>query len=58
MEALCGCTIAALSVVATLLPLDPGARIEALTLWHKSGGRSGTFEREGVDQWTPPAGPT
>jgi cyclic pyranopterin monophosphate synthase len=46
MEALTACGVAGLSMAMALLPVDPGARIDALTLWHKSGGRSGTWRRE------------
>ena len=45
MEALTACGAAGLSLVMALLPLDPTATVEELTLWHKSGGRSGTWER-------------
>jgi cyclic pyranopterin monophosphate synthase len=47
MEALTACGVAALTVVMALLPHDPGARVDDLTLWHKSGGRTGTWERTG-----------
>jgi cyclic pyranopterin monophosphate synthase len=45
MEALCACGIAALSVITALAHTDPDAYVDELTLWHKSGGRSGTYER-------------
>ena len=45
MEALTACGAAGLSLVMALLPFDPMATIGELTLWHKSGGRSGTWER-------------
>lgn len=45
MEALTACGAAGLSLVMALLPLDPMAAVDELTLWHKSGGRSGTWER-------------
>jgi cyclic pyranopterin phosphate synthase len=45
MEALTACAFAALTLVKTLLHEDPEASIEDLTLWHKSGGRSGDWER-------------
>jgi cyclic pyranopterin phosphate synthase len=45
MEALTACTAAALVLVGALLEADPLTSIEALTLWHKSGGRSGTWGR-------------
>ena len=48
MEALTACTAAALVLVQALADRDPAVVIDDLTLWHKSGGRSGTWER-GVD---------
>jgi len=45
MEALTACAIAGLSLVASMLEIDPDASIEDLTLWHKSGGRSGVWSR-------------
>jgi cyclic pyranopterin monophosphate synthase len=45
MEALTACGAAGLSMVMALLPVDPTASLGDLTLWHKSGGRSGTWER-------------
>ena len=45
MESLTACAAAALVLVQALLEVDPSASIEDLTLWHKSGGRSGTWER-------------
>ena len=47
MEALTACAFAALSLVKALIHVDPHASIEDLTLWHKSGGRSGNWERHG-----------
>ena len=47
MEALTACAITALTIIASLVPVDPEASMEDLTLWHKSGGRSGTWERSG-----------
>jgi cyclic pyranopterin phosphate synthase len=47
MEALTACAVAALTVVKALFHADPEASIEELTLWHKSGGRSGDWERSG-----------
>jgi cyclic pyranopterin monophosphate synthase len=47
MEALTSCAVAALTLVKALIDVDPEASIEELTLWHKSGGRSGTWERHG-----------
>lgn len=45
MEALTACAIAAATVVKALMGADPEASIEDLTLWHKSGGRSGDWDR-------------
>jgi len=47
MEALTACAVAALTLVAALIAVDPDASVEELTLWHKSGGRSGNWERSG-----------
>jgi cyclic pyranopterin monophosphate synthase len=52
MEALTACTAAALVLVQALADRDPAVAIDDLTLWHKSGGRSGTWER-GVDGQPP-----
>lgn len=49
MEALTACAIAALTLVDALIDVDPAASIEDLTLWHKSGGRSGDWERIGPE---------
>ena len=48
MEALTACAAAALVLVHALLEVDPGVSVEDLTLWHKSGGRSGVWERPGA----------
>jgi cyclic pyranopterin monophosphate synthase len=45
MEALTACAFAALSLVGSLLKRDPKAAVEDLTVWHKSGGRSGSRQR-------------
>jgi cyclic pyranopterin phosphate synthase len=57
MEALTACAIAGVSLVGSMLEIDPNASIEDLTLWHKSGGRSGAWLRgvPGVDPDRPPA---
>ena len=47
MEALTSCAVAALTLVKALIDVDPEASVEELTLWHKSGGRSGHWERHG-----------
>jgi cyclic pyranopterin monophosphate synthase len=49
MEALTACAVAALTLLQAVLEVDPSASIEALTLWHKSGGRSGDWERTGPE---------
>jgi cyclic pyranopterin phosphate synthase len=60
MEALTACAVAALTIVKALSTVDREASIEDLTLWHKSGGRSGDWERSGPEgrltsTATPPA---
>jgi len=45
MEALTACAVAGLVLVQALLDDDPGASVEDLTLWRKSGGRSGVWKR-------------
>ena len=45
IEALTACTVAALVVIQPLLEVDDTASVEDLTVWHKSGGRSGTWDR-------------
>ena len=45
MEALVGCAIAALTVLAAFIETDPGVVIEDLTLWEKLGGKSGDYRR-------------
>lgn len=47
MEALTACAVAALTLLKALAAVDPEASIEELTLWRKSGGRSGNWERTG-----------
>jgi len=49
MEALTACAVAAATLVKALIEVDPEASIEDLTLWHKSGGRSGDWLRQGPD---------
>lgn len=49
IEALTACAVAGLTLVSSLLELDPEASLEELTLWHKSGGRSGEWQRSGPD---------
>lgn len=45
MEALTACAAAALVLLQPLLGADPQTSIEGLTLWRKTGGRSGTWQR-------------
>ena len=45
IEALTACTVAALVVIQPVLALDASASIDELRVWHKSGGRSGTWRR-------------
>jgi cyclic pyranopterin monophosphate synthase len=49
MEALTACAVAGLTLVCSLLERDPEVSIEELTLWHKSGGRSGEWQRSEPD---------
>ena len=41
MEALTACAMASATLVKALMSADPTVSVEELTLWHKSGGRSG-----------------
>lgn len=45
MEALTACCVAALTVVGACRTADPPPSIEDLTVWEKSGGRSGDWRR-------------
>ena len=45
MEALTACAIAALSIVGAFRKFEPKPTIGDLTLWEKSGGRSGNWMR-------------
>ena len=47
MEALTAVAVAALTVYDMCKALDRGMRIDAVRLVRKSGGKSGTWEREG-----------
>lgn len=49
MEALVGCTFAALSIVYDLGDTAPRSSIEDLAVWEKSGGRSGHWLRRELD---------
>lgn len=46
MEAMTACSIAALTVYDMCKAIDKGMTIEQVRLVHKSGGRSGTYERK------------
>jgi cyclic pyranopterin phosphate synthase len=46
MEALTACSIAALTIYDMCKSVDRGMKIGQLTLWEKTGGRSGTFRRQ------------
>jgi cyclic pyranopterin monophosphate synthase len=46
MEALTACAVAAVSLVTSLLALDPTARVDDLVLQKKSGGKSGDWGRQ------------
>jgi cyclic pyranopterin phosphate synthase len=45
MEALTACAFAALSIISSLVDLDPNAQIDDLVLLRKSGGKSGDWGR-------------
>jgi cyclic pyranopterin phosphate synthase len=45
MEALTACAFAALSILDSLTPLDPHARMDDLVLLRKEGGKSGSWGR-------------
>ena len=45
MEALTACAAAALVLIQPILDADADGSIEELTLWRKTGGRSGTWQR-------------
>lgn len=46
MEALTACSIAALTIYDMCKSRDRGMTVTSLGLWHKSGGRSGEWQRE------------
>ncbi len=49
MEALTACAIAALTIYDMCKSIDKSMTIGDLTLWEKTGGRSGTYRRKGED---------
>jgi cyclic pyranopterin phosphate synthase len=46
IEALTACSFTGLTLLMALRDHDPDAVLTTLSLWHKSGGRSGTWERK------------
>jgi cyclic pyranopterin monophosphate synthase len=52
IEALTACGVAGLTLLMALRAYDPDAALTTLALWHKTGGRSGTWDRA-----TPGRGP-
>jgi len=48
MEALTACTVAALTIYDMCKSRDKGMVISDIALWEKTGGRSGTFRRDGA----------
>lgn len=46
MEALTACSVAALTIYDMCKARDRGMTVESLGLWHKSGGRSGEWNRQ------------
>ncbi len=49
MEALTACSVAALTIYDMCKSADRSMVIGDITLWEKTGGRSGTYRREGGD---------
>lgn len=49
MEALTACSVAALTIYDMCKSMDRSMVIEAVTLWEKTGGRSGTYRRTDTD---------
>jgi cyclic pyranopterin phosphate synthase len=56
MEALAACGLAALAVVGALAHDHPTTEVRDLTLWSKTGGRSGSWERDEAGMHPSPAG--
>jgi cyclic pyranopterin monophosphate synthase len=48
MEAMTACAVAALTIYDMCKGVDRAIVIEALALWEKSGGKSGTFQRQSL----------
>ncbi|NPV26126.1 MAG: cyclic pyranopterin monophosphate synthase MoaC [Firmicutes bacterium] len=51
MEALTAVAVAALAIYDMCKAVDKGMTIENVRLVEKTGGKSGTFRREGEDEW-------
>ncbi|KUK82940.1 MAG: Cyclic pyranopterin monophosphate synthase accessory protein [Pelotomaculum thermopropionicum] len=51
MEALTAVSVAALAIYDMCKAVDREMMISAVRLVHKSGGKSGTFERQGEEKW-------
>ena len=49
MEALTACSVAALTIYDMCKSADRGMVIGELCLWEKTGGRSGTYRRQGAN---------
>ena len=49
MEALTACSVAALTIYDMCKSADRSMTIGELTLWEKTGGRSGVYRRKGAD---------
>ncbi len=54
IEALAACGFAGLTLLMAVRNYDPHATLTTLGLWHKSGGRSGTWQRS--ESGDPPRG--
>ncbi|MDE0652550.1 MAG: cyclic pyranopterin monophosphate synthase MoaC [bacterium] len=48
MEAMTACTVAALTIYDMCKSLDRSMVISEVCLWEKTGGRSGTYRRDGI----------
>lgn len=57
VEALTACGFTGLTLLMALRHYDPDAVLTTLALWHKSGGRSGTWERAAATDRVAPLGP-
>ena len=45
MEALTACSVASLTIYDMCKAIDKDMVVTDLALWHKTGGKSGTYER-------------